>query len=121
MLGFIFTDISICEELLQESLSKAVETTFNSISVDSDTSTSDSVFLAATGAVADLHLSNSMDIGYADFSKPCEVMKELSHLIVKDGEGATKFIEIEVTGDYPTDQQRQSVRQLQIHHLSRLP
>ncbi len=99
MLGFIFTDISICEELLQESLSKAVETTFNSISVDSDTSTSDSVFLAATGAVADLHLSNSMDIGYSDFFKNlCEVMKELSHLIVKDGEGATKFIEIEVTG-----------------------
>ena len=99
MLGFIFTDISICEELLQDSLSKAVEATFNSISVDSDTSTSDSVFLAATGAVVDLHLSSSKDKGYQDFfHNLSEVMKDLSHLIVKDGEGATKFIEIEVTG-----------------------
>ena len=99
MLGFIFTDISICEELLQESLSTAVETTFNSISVDSDTSTSDSVFLAATGAVADIHLSSPKDKGYHDFfHNLSEVMKGLCHLIVKDGEGATKFIEVQVTG-----------------------
>ena len=99
MLGFIFTDISINEELLQESLHKSVNQTFNNISVDSDTSTSDTVILAATGTVPGLHISKSEDDGYVEFLEALtSVMKELSHLIVKDGEGATKFIEIRVSG-----------------------
>ena len=113
MLGFIFTDISINEELLQESLHKSVNQTFNNISVDSDTSTSDTVILAATGTVPGLHISKSEDDGYSEFLEALtSVMKELSHLIVKDGEGATKFIEIRVSGavsDYSAKKVCQSI------------
>ncbi len=99
MLGFIFTDISIDEDFLQEILFKSVNQTFNNISVDGDTSTSDSVILAATGTVPGLHFSTTSDKGYAKFSEALNsVMMELSHLIVKDGEGATKFLEIRVFG-----------------------
>ena len=99
MLGFVFTDISIDEDLLQKTLSDSVDKTFNSISVDSDMSTSDTVILAATGRASGLHFSSAQDKGYDEFSYALiSAMKALSHLIVKDGEGATKFVKVKVSG-----------------------
>ena len=97
MLGFIFTDANIPQSLLQSILSKLTETTFNSITVDSDTSTSDTVLLAAT-----CQANNKVPVS----EEECEefiaalhqLMNDLAVQIVKDGEGASKLIEIDVTG-----------------------
>ncbi|WP_405117253.1 bifunctional glutamate N-acetyltransferase/amino-acid acetyltransferase ArgJ [Phaeobacter sp. BS23] len=93
MLVYIFTDAKIAQEDLQALLSQICDRTFNCITVDSDTSTSDSLMLCASGAAG-------VDVtGNADFALALEgVMLDLSHQVVRDGEGATKFIEIQVTG-----------------------
>jgi glutamate N-acetyltransferase/amino-acid N-acetyltransferase len=93
MLVYIFTDALIDQTTLQAMLSRANETTFNCITVDSDTSTSDTVMVAATGA------SKVNVAGHAAFETALyDVMKNLAHQVVKDGEGATKFVEIAITG-----------------------
>lgn len=98
MLGFIFTDANISHQLLQELLQRVTETTFNSITVDSDTSTSDSVFLFATGQTGP-KITSTEDSAYKDLETALHsVCCDLAHQIVKDGEGATKFIEVQVTG-----------------------
>ena len=93
MLVYIFTDASVSQTALQKMLSRHTETTFNCITVDSDTSTSDSLILAATGA-------SGIDASESDaFSDALyRVMLNLAHQVVQDGEGATKFVEIVVTG-----------------------
>ncbi|GHG82725.1 bifunctional glutamate N-acetyltransferase/amino-acid acetyltransferase ArgJ [Pseudodonghicola xiamenensis] len=93
MLVYIFTDAAYDQAALQALLSKLTETTFNCITVDSDTSTSDSLMLAATGAAG-------VDAtGNAAFETALNsVMLDLSQQVVRDGEGATKFVEIRVTG-----------------------
>ncbi|UWR22512.1 bifunctional glutamate N-acetyltransferase/amino-acid acetyltransferase ArgJ [Sulfitobacter sp. S190] len=93
MLVYIFTDARIDQSALQTCVSAANDDTFNCITVDSDTSTSDSLLVAATGA-------SGVDVtGNAAFADALHgVMRELAHLVVKDGEGATKFVEINVTG-----------------------
>ncbi len=98
MLGFICTDARIGKTALQAMLSDATERSFNSISVDGDTSTNDMVLLLANGAAGNESLeSDSKD--YAIFSDNLEsVCVELAQMIVRDGEGATKFIEIHVRG-----------------------
>ena len=94
MLVFIFTDARIDQTDLQSMLSELTETSFNSITVDSDTSTSDSVLLAATGASGvDVPKGNN-----AFKSALHDVMLDLAHQVVRDGEGATKFVEVRVTG-----------------------
>ncbi|WP_170440066.1 bifunctional glutamate N-acetyltransferase/amino-acid acetyltransferase ArgJ [Ruegeria arenilitoris] len=93
MLVYIFTDAKIDQSALQRMLSEQTDRTFNCITVDSDTSTSDSLLLCATGA------SGGDATGNADFARALEsVMLDLAHQVVKDGEGATKFVEIRVTG-----------------------
>ncbi|WP_170361179.1 bifunctional glutamate N-acetyltransferase/amino-acid acetyltransferase ArgJ [Ruegeria arenilitoris] len=93
MLVYIFTDAKIDQSALQRMLSEQTGRTFNCITVDSDTSTSDSLLLCATGA------SGADATGNADFARALEsVMLDLAHQVVKDGEGATKFVEIRVTG-----------------------
>nr|WP_174822110.1 bifunctional glutamate N-acetyltransferase/amino-acid acetyltransferase ArgJ [Ruegeria arenilitoris] len=93
MLVYIFTDAKIDQSALQRMLSEQTDRTFNCITVDSDTSTSDSLLLCATGA------SGVEATGNADFARALEsVMLDLAHQVVKDGEGATKFVEIRVTG-----------------------
>jgi len=93
MLVYIFTDAIVSQSALQKMLSRHTETTFNCITVDSDTSTSDSLILAATGA-------SGADASESDaFSDALyRVMLNLAHQVVQDGEGATKFVEIAVTG-----------------------
>jgi glutamate N-acetyltransferase/amino-acid N-acetyltransferase len=93
MLVYIFTDAQIAQADLQALVSAHNEVTFNCITVDSDTSTSDSLIMAATG-------TSGVDvIGKSAFSNALhDVMRDLAHQVVKDGEGATKFVEIRVSG-----------------------
>lgn len=96
MLGFITSDISIKGELLQEALKKVVEKTFNMISVDGDTSTNDMVLLMANG-LAGNKLIDKKDADYHKFLSALQHVAEyLAKCIAKDGEGATKMIEVEV-------------------------
>ncbi|GHB28945.1 arginine biosynthesis bifunctional protein ArgJ [Pseudovibrio japonicus] len=99
MLGFLFTDAPIKASTLQSLLSECVGGSFNSITVDSDTSTSDTVLLAATGAVGDEWIEDSADPRLAEFRAALSsMMLELAQMIVRDGEGATKFVEVQVEG-----------------------
>ena len=96
MLVYIFTDAKIPAARLQKLLSKNVDATFNSITVDSDTSTSDTLLLAATGlSPAD---AVSGPVAKAFEAALRAVMMDLAHQVVRDGEGASKFIEVRVTG-----------------------
>jgi glutamate N-acetyltransferase / amino-acid N-acetyltransferase len=100
MLGFVFTDAKLPAAVLQDLLSPAVGRSFNSITVDSDTSTSDTVLLFATGAGAEhAEISSADDPALSAFKAALEeVLLDLAHQIVRDGEGATKFIAITVNG-----------------------
>nr|WP_217350266.1 bifunctional glutamate N-acetyltransferase/amino-acid acetyltransferase ArgJ [Ruegeria sp. HKCCD7255] len=93
MLVYIFTDAMVEQSALQEMLGAQTDRTFNCITVDSDTSTSDSLLLCATGA------SGVDATGDPAFARALEsVMLDLAQQVVRDGEGATKFVEIRVTG-----------------------
>lgn len=94
MLVYIFTDAKVERALLQQSLSELTDVTFNAITVDSDTSTSDTLLLGATGA-SGVEITEPEGPFAAGLH---EVMLDLAHLVVRDGEGATKFVEISVTG-----------------------
>ncbi len=96
MLVYIFTDAKISANALQKMLSRNVDETFNSITVDSDTSTSDSLLLAATGKSAAGEVKGAVAKAFEAALK--EVMMSLAHQVIRDGEGATKFVEIRVTG-----------------------
>jgi glutamate N-acetyltransferase/amino-acid N-acetyltransferase len=99
MLVFVFTDAKISQSVLQEIVSGATVTTFNSITVDSDTSTSDSLVVTATGKAAMEEITSVSDPRAVAFAEALRgVMLELAHLVVRDGEGATKFIGITVNG-----------------------
>ena len=93
MLVYIFTDAKIAQADLQALVSQLSAKTFNCITVDSDTSTSDSLLACATGA------SGADATGHPGFADALHhVMLDLAHQVVRDGEGATKFVEIRVTG-----------------------
>lgn len=99
MLGYIFTDAAVTPTFLQQCLSAANLRTFSCITVDSDTSTSDTVLAFATGQAGNPPLSSFDDAGADAFAAALEdVCRQLSHLVVRDGEGAQKFIAITVTG-----------------------
>ena len=99
MLAFLFTDANIPAPILQELLSSENEKSFNCVTVDSDTSTSDSVLLFATGAAANTAPQNATDADLAEFrSALLDVMQDLAKQVARDGEGATKFITVSVTG-----------------------
>ncbi len=98
MLAFITTDANISTELLQSTLKQAADHSFNRISVDGDTSTNDMVLVLANGLAGNLKLTDQNDPAYRQFYEAFEyVLVRLSKMIVMDGEGATKFIEICVT------------------------
>ncbi|PPB82614.1 glutamate N-acetyltransferase [Albidovulum inexpectatum] len=99
MLVYVFTDAKIPAPLLQQIVSRHVDDTFNAITVDSDTSTSDALIVAATGrsqAAPITDLDSAMGRAFADALHA--VMLDLAQQVVRDGEGATKFVEIQVTG-----------------------
>jgi glutamate N-acetyltransferase/amino-acid N-acetyltransferase len=99
MLGYIFTDAAIAPALLQQMLDEANARSFSCITVDGDTSTSDTVLVFATGAAGNAALTD-MDSPGADAFQAAltDICTQLAHLVVKDGEGAQKFVEIAVTG-----------------------
>ena len=98
MLSYVFTDALISAEDLDIALREAVAISFNSITVDSDTSTNDAVVLSATG-VSNITLTPSDTSGWQIFVNTLsELCLELAQAIVRDGEGATKFITVRVSG-----------------------
>lgn len=95
MLGYIFTDAAVAPDALQAMLSACNVQSFNAVTVDSDTSTSDTVLMAATGRAGNAALTAP----HAGFQAALlTVMQDLAHQIVRDGEGATKFVEVRVSG-----------------------
>ena len=93
MLVYIFTDADYDQSALQDLLGSITDRTFNCITVDSDTSTSDSLMLCATGAAG---VDATGDKAFAAALEA--VMLDLAHQVVRDGEGATKFVEIQISG-----------------------
>ena len=99
MLSFVVTDAPVAQNVLQALLSELVDGSFNAVTVDSDTSTSDTVLLFATGAQKIAELSSPDDPRLAVFKEALRsVLKDLALQIVRDGEGATKQVEITVSG-----------------------
>ena len=94
MLVYLFTDAKITQQDLQALVSELNETTFNAITVDSDTSTSDTLLIAATGA-SGVEIT-ARHVGFRDGLN--KLMLDLAHQVVRDGEGASKFVEVRVTG-----------------------
>ena len=99
MLAYVATDAALPAALLQQLLSSSTDQSFNAITVDSDTSTNDSVFLIATGRAKHRPVTSPDDPRLAGFRDAmAQLMVDLATQIVRDGEGASKFIKITVTG-----------------------
>jgi len=99
MLAYVFTDAALPHQVLQPLLVAAADRSFNSITVDGDTSTSDTVLLCATGQAQHGAVASPGDRRLRDFRRALDaVMIDLAQQIVRDGEGAQKFVTIEVTG-----------------------
>ena len=98
MLVYIFTDVGISQSQLQKIVSDLNEKTFNSITVDGDTSTSDSLMVVATGKSGCV-INDQNPKQLQQFKQALlRIMRDLAHQVVKDGEGASKFIEVNVSG-----------------------
>ncbi|MDM1758735.1 MULTISPECIES: bifunctional glutamate N-acetyltransferase/amino-acid acetyltransferase ArgJ [unclassified Acinetobacter] len=105
MLGFVATDAPISRELTQQMLKTAVDQSFNRITVDGDTSTNDSCIFAATGLAGGAEIQSIDDARYSVVVDVLiRVMKRLAQLIVRDGEGATKFMTVAVEGGHNTQE-----------------
>lgn len=99
MLGYVFTDAAVDPVFLQECLSAANVRTFSCITVDSDTSTSDTVLAFATGKAGNAPLTSFDSPGADAFAAALhDICRQLAHLVVRDGEGAQKFIAVSVSG-----------------------
>jgi glutamate N-acetyltransferase / amino-acid N-acetyltransferase len=100
MLSFVFTDAPIAAGALQTMLSRSVDRSFNAITVDSDTSTSDTLMIFATGAAKSAaRIEDAGDPRAAAFRRALDkLLRNLAHQVVRDGEGARKFIEVNVSG-----------------------
>ena len=100
MLGYVFTDAAITSGALQAMLSKSVERSFNAITVDSDTSTSDTLMIFATGAAKNATpIDDAADPRAAEFRRALDkLLRNLAQQVVRDGEGARKFITVKVEG-----------------------
>ncbi|HCM83959.1 MAG TPA: bifunctional glutamate N-acetyltransferase/amino-acid acetyltransferase ArgJ [Alphaproteobacteria bacterium] len=99
MLGYICTDAAIPPAILQQLLKQTNEISFNAITVDGDTSTNDNIIVAATGAAGNKLPESLTDPLLRDFRRVfADVMLDLAHQVVMDGEGAQKFITVHVTG-----------------------
>ncbi len=99
MLAYVFTDADIPAEILQDMLRKGADRSFNSITVDGDTSTSDTLLVFATGTAGNKLPKSVGDKALKDFRAALNsLLMDLAHQVVRDGEGATKFVEIRVSG-----------------------
>ena len=105
MLGFVATDAPIAQPLVEQLLKTTVEHSFNRITIDGDTSTNDSCIFAATGAAGGVEIADEHDPRYAVvLDVLARIMNRLAQLIVRDGEGATKFITVLVEGGANTQE-----------------
>ena len=99
MLAFAATDANIGQAALQTLLHEGTEISFNAVTVDGDTSTSDTLLLGATRKANHPHIEDAEDARLADFRAALnKLLQDLAHQVVRDGEGASKFIEVNVTG-----------------------
>ncbi|MCF8499728.1 MAG: bifunctional glutamate N-acetyltransferase/amino-acid acetyltransferase ArgJ, partial [Rhodospirillum sp.] len=99
MLSYVFTDAKLPADVLQDLLTKGVDKSFNAITVDGDTSTSDTLMLFATGQAGNGKVKKASDPKLKAFKKALlAVLQDLAHQVVRDGEGATKFVTVTVTG-----------------------
>ncbi|MBA4741946.1 MAG: bifunctional glutamate N-acetyltransferase/amino-acid acetyltransferase ArgJ [Azoarcus sp.] len=107
MLGFIATDAHVAQDVLQRLVAEAADASFNSITVDGDTSTNDAFVVIATGQAENPELIDENSVGYAEFREALTgISIELAQALVRDGEGATKFIEVAVEGGRDRDECR---------------
>ncbi len=98
-LNFITTDVAISSELLKEALSDIVKVTYNCLSIDGDTSTNDMVCVLANGKSCVAEINDASSEGYAIFKQALYlVMMNMTRMLAKDGEGATKLLECTVAG-----------------------
>jgi glutamate N-acetyltransferase/amino-acid N-acetyltransferase len=98
MLGFVGTDVKISSELLQKLTKEIADLSFNAITIDGDTSTNDSFMVIATGA-GQVAIENETSAAYQKFRQLLlEVSQQLAQMIVRDGEGATKFMTLQIQG-----------------------
>ncbi len=99
MLSTIVTDAAITQPLLQQALTAAVDKSYNRISIDGDTSTNDTVLLLANGLAEQREITSSESPEYAEFVEALTLISiDLAQAVVRDGEGATKFVTIQVNG-----------------------
>ena len=99
MLAFAATDANIAQAALQTLLYEGTEVSFNAVTVDGDTSTSDTLLLGATGKAAHDRIEDASDPRLDGFRTALRtLLQDLAHQVVRDGEGASKFIEVQVTG-----------------------
>ncbi len=99
MLAFAFTDAALPQDVLQDLLSAGTKTSFNCVTVDGDTSTSDTLLLFATGAAGNARVERADDPRLADFRAALDdLLVELAQLVARDGEGANKLVTVEVEG-----------------------
>ena len=117
MLGFVVTDANVGAELLQQSLSVAVEQSFNSITVDGDTSTNDMVLVLANGAAGDEEIVSG-SAAAEDFQLQLNrLLLDLAKMIVRDGEGATKVVQIHVKGARNSTEAKEAARSVATSNL----
>ncbi len=117
MLGFILTDTVIEKEALESALKKAVDVTFNLLSVDGETSTNDTVFLSASGSAGNTMIKSDME-SYDSFYDLLErVCVSLVEKIARDGEGATKLVKISIRGVSDTSLARKAVKAISVSPL----
>lgn len=99
MLGYVATDANIAPNVLQAMLDQSADASFNRITIDGDTSTNDACVLVATGRAGGEQLTETSGPVFDELQRVFnEVFLELAHAIVRDGEGATKFVAVEVAG-----------------------
>lgn len=107
MLGFVATDAHVAQDVLERLVAEAADVSFNSITVDGDTSTNDAFVVIATGQAENPELIDERSVGYAEFREALSgISIELAQALVRDGEGATKFIEVAVEGGRDRDECR---------------
>ena len=105
MLSFVATDAPIAKEMVEQLLKTTVEHSFNRITIDGDTSTNDSCIFVATGLAGGAEIQSQADPRYQQvLDVLARMMNRLAQLIVRDGEGATKFITVQVDGGANTQE-----------------
>lgn len=97
LLGILATDAPISSSFLRPILVHAIDRSFNAISIDGDMSTNDTIAILANGAAGGISISNDSADYYAFRDILTDFAQQLSHLVVRDGEGATKFVRVRVT------------------------